>query len=389
MSQPLAATTARPGSMASRRGRASAGRAAILFGRGGREHLQIGHGTSDPVIDREPRTHVQGVEIRQRGPLERQQPQPDTHRRAPRVDSPKLRADVQVDAPPAQRPVGSASGIDELRQFVGEDAELGSRGTDRKPAVRLRVDLGVDAHEHVEAHTCGPRDCRCPGDCRRPGDCPRQGRQPRQRPRLVRRLQAHPQQRFTDDRPRDRPPAAPRDPCRCPPARSRQAPNPARRREIQLARRDRRGTVPGTDDASHEWRQPVCLERVEPQPRIGECRGQACRIGIESGQVIQVAGRAVPVRGADGGCGKVGSHDPGIVRWVDERPVPQPAARPCHCLRPRPARLPGRPVRGVAHQCWLCRIPPSGRSLAGPDGGWTHRAPHDAGPTRHRGGRAR
>ncbi len=122
--------------------------------RGGlREDLRSGRRTIDAVVDRESRTQVQGVEVGERCALQAEQSEPDAHCRSPGIDGTQLRPDMEVDAPPPQRAIGAATGIDELRQLVGQDAELGPRGAHREAAMRLGVDLGIDAHHDIQADT--------------------------------------------------------------------------------------------------------------------------------------------------------------------------------------------------------------------------------------------
>ena len=139
--------------MASRFGRAAFGDLRQLGGGLRGKSSEAGtESTSSPMSDREAAAGVERVEAAQPRPLELQQPQADAKRRPPRIDRAELRADVQVDAAPAQRAARAAAGLDHGRQLLGQHAELRRRRTDREPVVRLRRDLRVDAHEHVLAH---------------------------------------------------------------------------------------------------------------------------------------------------------------------------------------------------------------------------------------------
>ena len=77
--------------------------------------------------------------------------EPEPSACAPRVDSVQLRADVKVDAAPAQRPARAAARVDDSGELLGQDAELRLRRAHGKTSVRLRLDLGIDADEDIDA----------------------------------------------------------------------------------------------------------------------------------------------------------------------------------------------------------------------------------------------
>ncbi len=122
----------------------------LVRGRGG-EHLRTRHGTLDAVVDREARADVQGVEVGQRGPLQGQQPQsrpapPSAmRRRRPAATRCAGGCPASAAAHPAPPPASMSSG-----SSSAQDAELGPGSPDRQPAMGLRLDLGVDAHQDIE-----------------------------------------------------------------------------------------------------------------------------------------------------------------------------------------------------------------------------------------------
>ncbi len=151
-SQPARATRNRPGSIASRRGRRSAGMRVEERRQLPREPAP-GRGAGSPSgRDREPAADVERVEVGSRPPRtsanEGERP-PDAV--APGVDRAELRPDVEVDAAQAQAAAGGPDDIDRLGQLGLGQAELAEppRPT-AKRGMRLGRDVGVEAEQHVD-----------------------------------------------------------------------------------------------------------------------------------------------------------------------------------------------------------------------------------------------
>ena len=152
------------------------------------EPARIGHRDAQRR-DGEPAADVERVERREPAAQERQERERPPDRVPPCVRRAQLRPDVEVQAAEPERPVRSAAGLDRGGNLVRRHPELRRRGARGQAVMRLRLDLGVQPQEHVDAERIlrrahGSRR-GCPGGQDRAGE----------RGGLVRRLQGNPVQR--------------------------------------------------------------------------------------------------------------------------------------------------------------------------------------------------
>ena len=111
--------------------------------------------------DREPAADVERVELRQAAAQQGHEGERAADGIAPGIDGPELRADMEVDAAPPERSIGSAAGLDRSGDLVIGQAELRRAGTDRQAALGLGLDRRVEPEQDVEPGATGP-----PGDRR-------------------------------------------------------------------------------------------------------------------------------------------------------------------------------------------------------------------------------
>src|ERR1700737_5244806 len=78
------------------------------------------------------------------------------HRVLPNPDAGQLRADMQMQARPAQWPVTATAGIDRLRELAFAQAELARPRPYRQAGRGLRFDVGVEPQQHVEPSVADP-----------------------------------------------------------------------------------------------------------------------------------------------------------------------------------------------------------------------------------------
>ena len=164
-SQPARATSARPGSIARRVGRRSAGMPSSSAGSSRAKRSGVGDG-SPTRADREAATEVERVERLDRSAPERGERQRLANAVPPGVDGAELRPDVQVDAarPERRRWAGPAAGLDGLADLRLGHAELGAARPDRESGQRLGRDVRVEPVQDVERRRARP--ARGPGEGR-------------------------------------------------------------------------------------------------------------------------------------------------------------------------------------------------------------------------------
>ena len=75
---------------------------------------------------------------------------------APGVDGAELGPDVEMDAPPAQRTLGTTPGLDRAGQLVVGQAELARPRADRQAVLGLGLDRGVEAQQDVDGRSGAP-----------------------------------------------------------------------------------------------------------------------------------------------------------------------------------------------------------------------------------------
>ena len=278
-SQPARATSARPGSIARRLGRRSAGTASSRAGSSRAKRSGAGPDSSSGRTGNPPPTSSVSKSV------EPAAEQPDDRETAPDgippgVDRAQLRPDVQVDA---ARPDGTggmrADPLDEPGRLGLGHPELRPSVTDREARDGLGRDVGVEPDEDVEGRPVAAAE---PGAPRHPGHDLR----------LVGRFEGDPQERGAGRRRPDRRPqvrigladALERDP---------PVGHAGATGDRPLAARDDVGTEPARGDLGDDRRDVVGLDRVLAQPRVGERVADRGRGPIERGEVGHVDRRAV------------------------------------------------------------------------------------------------
>ncbi len=105
----------------------------------------------ETVGNRETAAGIERIEVLELGTLELQQSKAHAKCGSPGIDRAELRADVEMDAPPANWTSCATAGLDHCRQLFRQDPELGRGRTDRKRAEGLWRHLRVHPNERVLA----------------------------------------------------------------------------------------------------------------------------------------------------------------------------------------------------------------------------------------------
>ena len=282
-SQPDRATSARPGSMARRAGRRPSGTLARRSGSSRANRSGAGHRL---VLrqDREAAADVERVERVEVAAQEADHREPAPHRVAPGVD--RARAATRRGGGPraagSRRPRASPSHSTRPVASVSVMPNLDAAIADGQPGDRLRRDLGVEPDQHVERRPAAPPQTGAAGH---------RGQRPRPRPADSRATHSSGFAPAAVERI-----AARRSASVLPtPSREiRSSGTPARRATAHSPRDTTLAPKPRDVDLGHDRGDVVGLDRVLPDPRIGERRPHGRCRPVQLGEVGHIGRRAVP-----------------------------------------------------------------------------------------------